>query len=499
MKKLGFAVIGVTIFLAGEVGQAAEQAEESRYNIILLDICSARADHFSSYGYGRPTTPQLDQFAEEAAVFERAMAQASWCLPNYASLMTGQEADRHGLYVPDSAGLSPAQMTLAERLQAAGYATAAFSGGRYLTRRWGMDQGFDQYVNDFASEEWIKQNAGDAKHAPPVPFARTLPRMLSWLSQQGSRPFFLYVAIDDLHTPYHAEDSERYDAGYDGLVHEMPLISVAAYRIFNGQPKTVTNHEAVAGAWKAFRRDPRHLRHLIAHYDAALYSVDRQLGAFFAELRRRGLWDKTVIVVTADHGELLGEHDLLGHTESLYEPVLRVPLLVRHPGLAAIHGKRFPQLVMRIDLMPTVLDMAGASARDTAIQGRSLWPLLHGDTAEHRAWAFAGSRPHHHPSAARFGPGIQERVVTDGRYKLHFYVYKGRYELYDLLKDPGETRDLSTAQPGRVRALSFKLLEHLGELGVPGASLSLPPAILPQSAPLPPRPMTLNTLAEPPR
>ena len=143
---------------------------------------------------------------------------------------------------------------------------------------------------------------------------------------------------------------------------------------------------------EAFRRDPRSLGAVSAHYDAALRSTDRSVTRFLERLKKRGLWDKTLVIVTADHGELLGEHGLLGHTEGLYEPVLRVPLYVRHPRLPGSAGARIKALVERVDLPPTFLDAAGVDAAGMELQGQSLVPLLKNPSAPWRKFAYASSK-----------------------------------------------------------------------------------------------------------
>lgn len=416
---------------------------------IFLDICSARADHFGAYGYKRPTTPNIDAMAGESALFENAVAMSSWCLPNYASLFTGHTPEVHGQYVSiPYRGMPDFEVTLAQKMKEAGYATAAFSGGIYFMRPWGLDKGFDTFVNVFSTGT-----------AAPGTFAETMPGVLEWLDANKDRPFFLFVAVDDLHVPFQSEDPNLFDPGYEGLVNDPSVRGVPFFRDYNAYmrgelPPDATNYKKVA----AFAADPENMGHLTAKYDAALHTADKRVGDFIAQLKKRGLLDESVLIVSADHGEQLGEHNLLGHTDGLYEPITHVPLLVRAPGEYPAKGKRLKQLVQRVDMMPTILDLAGVSAAGLQLQGQSLKPLLENPGADFRRYAYSSSK-RNLPGTSDFL--IDERVIRDNRWKLHWYLYKDAYELYDLENDPLETREVSALYPEELKRLSFELLRQV--------------------------------------
>jgi arylsulfatase A-like enzyme len=424
-----------------------------RMNVIFLDICSARADHFGAYGYGRDTTPNMDAFGKKAALFANAMSEGGWCLPSYASLLTGHVPEVHGMYTNLPARKLPDfETTLAAELRKAGYRTALFSGGVYLLPDWGLQKGFDDYTDIFST----------ASGVVPAPFEDNLGGVLGWLQRNkgGEEPFFLFATIDDLHTPYHSPDPEKYDPGYAGIVHDPDILGVPFSRAYNGQESGYP--ESMKAKVAEFKRDPRNLKHLAAHYDAALNSVDRQVGDFLARVKAMGLEDSTVLIISADHGEMLGEKGLLNHTQGLYEPVLHVPLIVRDPAIPASAGKRFEQLVQRIDLMPTILDIAGAGQAGLGLQGRSLLPLLGDPQAPWRRYAFARSR-RNVPYLASGDQFIDERVARDGCWKLHHYLYKSAWELYDLCSDPLETHDLAAEKPETAARLAFEMLKNLEE------------------------------------
>lgn len=437
----------VMSFFLALISLSMARAADQPLNIIVVDICSARADHFSLYGYERDTTPKMTALAKDGVVFDRAMAQSSWCRPNYASLFTGNVPELHGLYTNLPGPLPWFETPLAERLKNSGYRTAAFSGGVYLLKEFGLTRGFDKYANNFST-------APSARI--PASVDDSLEGAETWLKQNRKEPTFLYLAIDDMHVPYHSDDPEKYDPGYTGPADSTMTRSVPFYRAYNGE---AGGYDAVLKtAADDFKRDPRNLKHLIAHYDAAVNYVDRRVGELVDKLKSMGLWDRTILVVTGDHGEMLGEKKLLGHTQSLYEPVLHVPLLIRHPGFGSLAGKRFGQLVERVDLMPTLLDFAGATYDPVEFQGRSLQPLFRDPSAPWRSYAFAASK---RDLSALGNLDIEERVVRDGRWKLHHYLYKDGYELYDLEADPYETTDVAPIHPEIVARLSFQLIEFM--------------------------------------
>ncbi|MFI5363640.1 MAG: sulfatase [Elusimicrobiota bacterium] len=420
-------------------------------NVVVIDICSVRADHMGAYGYSRDTTPRIDGLARKGALFENTLAQGSWCLPNYATLFTGRPSEAHGLYTNRPVGVPRYEPTLAETLRKAGYETAAFSGGVYLIPEWGLDRGFDVYVNSFST--------GSARRAQ-APLEENLDKIDGWLSarREKAKPFFLYMAVDNLHAPIALDGPDRYDADYEGVAVDTRTMGVPFARAYSGESRGYAAD--VPALVREFKSDPRHLRHYVARYDSAMREMDAQIGRFLDGLKKRGLDENTIVVLTGDHGESLGEHGLLGHTSGLYEPTLRVPLIVVRPDRPALAGKRFTELVERVDLMPTILEWAGAGDAALKLPGRSLEPLLADPAVPWRRYAFASSRRNLDDNDGA-DLRIDERVVRDGRWKLHWSLYKDFYELYDLADDPGETRDVAARRPEVVARLSFEMLRWL--------------------------------------
>ena len=236
------------------------------------------------------------------------------------------------------------------------------------------------------------------------------------------------------------------------------------FRAYNGEP--LDPGDPMIGRVASFRLDPSGLEDLSRRYDAALSTADAAISSFLRRLEASGRWNDTLIIVTADHGELLGEHGLLGHTEGLYEPILRVPLIIRHPEMRATAGRRVKTPVERVDLAPTLLEAAGRDARVLGLPGRSLLPFLENPAAQREARAYASSKRNR---AKASDAVIDERALRDGRWKLIWSLAKGRWELYDLEKDPRETRDLSATRPDVVARLAFLMQAEAERARAPAA------------------------------
>jgi arylsulfatase A-like enzyme len=434
-------------------------------NVIVIDVCSARADRMGAYGHDRDTTPKIDKIAKNNILFETAMAQSSWCLPNFASLLTGYTPEVHGQYLALPFSKPPAfAPTLAERMKMAGYKTAAFSGGIFTLQGWGLERGFDTYNALYSTSHHISAQ-----------FSSYRDEALNWLSknQKEGKQSFMYITVDDLHTPYQSEDPNLFDPGYEGIANDTMTVHVRTFRIFNGEPYDpklpAAMNDKIRRDISALRNDPLHMRHIAARYDAALKEVDNQLGYFTQKLKDMGLWDEAMVIITADHGEMLGEKDLLGHSESLYEGNLHVPLIVHHPRMKHRAGTRVKKLVQRIDLTPTIYEAAGVDYSNLELQGKSIMPLMKDSNAPHPKYGYASSK-----RALAGGSKdlmIDERVIRDQRWKLHWYMYKNRYELYDLKNDPHEKKDVASKHPDIVMRLSLELLNHVERIRPHGSGL----------------------------
>ncbi|SEP98967.1 sulfatase [Natrinema salaciae] len=354
-------------------------------NVLFVVLDTVRKDRLGPYGYERETTPTLSRFAEEAAVFESAVAPAPWTLPVHASLFTGRYPSQHGAdqgspYLED-------ETTLASVLSAAGYDTACYSSNAWITPYTGLTDGFDeqdsffeilpgdvlsgplasawQAVND---NEYLRELASRLVHLGAKAHATlasgegadsktpsVIDRTKSFIDDSESETgWFAFVNLMDAHLPYYPPEEyrEEFAPGVD------PDDVCQNSKEYNAGARAIDDDE-----WDDIR----------GLYDAEIAHMDAELGRLFDWLRETGQWEETTVVVCADHGELHGEHDLYGHEFALYDQLINVPLLVKHPDLEA---DRRDGLVELLDCYHTVLDAldvdpdaagtdGGAVARDS--------------------------------------------------------------------------------------------------------------------------------------
>jgi arylsulfatase A-like enzyme len=397
-------------------------------NLLLVVIDTLRADRLSSYGYARNTSPQLDRVAAEGVRFDSSYAAASTTLPSHASLFTGEAPIRHGA-VKNGIRLSADADTLAERLRAAGFQTAAIVSSFVLDRRFGLDQGFDHYEDDFTkegssyrSDTWRGFHTGGA-------FDRranlTTDRAIRWLDERRdpARPFFLFVHYFDPHDPY--DPPEPWKSRFARPAGARPSLADALVK-----------------------------RDVLDRYDGEIAFTDDEVGRLLAHVAALGLEDSTLVVVTSDHGEGLGQHGVIGHTVNVHEEAVRVPLLLRWPGRLAA-GSVVAEPVESVDVLPTLLELMGLPPGDTG-RGRSLaGALLRGESLDAEHPVVTHRRP--------FDPAVvQENLRVFGE---QFGLRRGRWKwiegdrdgtrlLYDLTADPLEQRDRAAEEPARAEAMS---------------------------------------------
>lgn len=390
-------------------GQAGSDSIEDPPNVILISLDSLRADHLGVYRYDRETSPAINQLASDATVFERAVAPTPWTLPTHVSLLTSQYAHTHQVDRLNRS-LPRNTLTLTSALKSADYSTHAIVSGPLLQARYGMDNGFDAY------DDTLARGSNRASHSKVT--GEAMVTQVSRFLGSAEPPFFLFAHYWDAHYDYNPPDryARRFDPEYSGKVSPVDFIRNKAIN---------KNME---------RRD---LDHLIALYDAEITWVDTQVGKLVAALKQSGHYENSIIILTADHGDEFFEHGEKGHQHSLYEELLHVPLIMKFPDVEG--GGRIPSRVSLIDVMPTVLDALGLDIPH-GTQGRSVWPLLRGESQPERTIFAETNR-----TRKDIGDPVQSKswAVYEGRFKLIVFA-KDRYppELYDLDADPGETHNL---------------------------------------------------------
>ncbi|HEV7733250.1 MAG TPA: sulfatase [Candidatus Binatia bacterium] len=381
-------------------------------NVILYVVDTLRTDRLALYGHQRPTSPRLSRLAERAIVFDNAYSAGAYTSPSITALFSSRfPSEVRGRLAPDG----PAQQTLAEVFQAAGYDTAAFQANPLCMPRLGYSRGFDDYRQ-------MKRAGGTTGTELPTA-AELHAAALDWVhSRDGERPFFLYVQSMDVHAPYAPPAPFR----------DMFMPAQTS--------DTQNDIEVMAGDTSV----PMKILEAVSRerYDAGVAYADHELGILFDTLERMGLADDTVVLITADHGEPLSDHGEVLHGRSLYEELVRVPLVLWIPGLD--HAERVQQIVSLLDVAPTLADLAGIPV-PAQFLGRS-W-LAPGTTLEPPAAMGELVRPIDHEPLGWYVREGPWKLIADGHDDAL------TYRLFHLPTDPHENVDVSAQHPREARYL----------------------------------------------
>jgi choline-sulfatase len=377
-------------------------------NVLIVTIDTLRADRVGVYGARNVETPNIDRLAREGAWAPQATVHAPLTRPSHVSLFTGLYPADHGVRDNIAPTLGADVPLLAELFQRQGFGTAAFVASAVLDRQSGLARGFDRYSDRFAPG--AERRPGD----------EVVEEAIGWL--KGRRRFLAWVHLYDVHAPY--VPPEPYGTKYPG------------------RP-----------------------------YDAEVAWSDELVGRLLEALRQAGSLDGTLVIVTSDHGEGLGDHNEDTHGYFIYESTLRVPLVMRGPGVRP--GIRLDGVPRTIDLFPTIVEMAGLSGPVPATAGKSLVPALRGGPSNDEPSFSESLLPLVH-----FG-WSDLRAVRDGRWK---YILAPRPELYDLERDPGELHNLADAEPERARAMragvAARLHQERTTARTEAAAAGVPPELL---------------------
>ncbi len=413
-----------------------------RPSILLITLDTTRADRLSCYGYEKSTSPNLDRLAADGVRFTNAYAVSSWTLPTHASLFTGKFPSAHGAkYDPEgplslvqeggikgnpaweayrARPLAENEVTLAEILREHGYATGAVVAGPWLKRVFTLDKGFEHYDDSNYVDHGMGVGQLNGRLAEDVTRAA-----IEFVDAHEGQPFFLFLNYYDPHSPYVPPEPHRSRF----WPHPIPM-----------QPSTECKN---------------------ALYDAEIQYMDVHVGALVEHLKARGVYEDLWIIVTADHGELMGEEGLWGHGDSLSEPEIKIPLLVKEPGPARPR-RTDDAFVQQIDVLPTLLQRLGI-APPPNIQGSSI-----GSTSAH-------------PIVAEVNPlPFMTAAKTDWRqrgdwqtlvHRNHKFLNNslGNDALYDLAADPRELENRVALDPERAREMGQALERYLKSLPEPGA------------------------------
>jgi arylsulfatase A-like enzyme len=415
------------------------QQRGDRPNIILITLDTTRADHLGCYGYNRNTSPNLDRLASESILYTRAIAPSSWTLPSHASLFTGKFTSSHGarydangpLYLSDAVhttgsrqtgyrarGLAQDELTLATILKQNGYETGAVVGGPWMKKIFGLDKGFEFYDDD-----QISTTSGRLA-------CQVTASALNWIENSQEREFFLFLNYFDPHAPYMAAE---------------------------GFAKAFLPKNAVLS-----QKDPS-IEERIALYDAEILYMDHYIDKLLHKLKDWNLFENTFIIVTADHGELFGEHGKFKHGHYLYQQEIHVPLFLKYPGMEVAPDQTDVPVQLN-DIFAIILDRMGIDLPQ-GIQAGVPPEIGHPIIAE--------TYP-----ISRFSSDGDWRVIIEGDFKF-IWSSKDNHMLFNLKDDPGESVNLIHSIPKRAETMAAQLDQYV--VGLPKPGLATPTQQLDES------------------
>ncbi len=382
---------------------------EPPLNVLLITVDTLRADALGAYGQKRATSPNLDRLAREGVVFLQAMSSAPSTLPSHASIMTAKHPYAHGARANAGYILPKENETIAEILRQNGYRTGAETAATVISHFTQLNQGFDHY-RDLSSGDITRKSISVSREDGSVDRLEVNERLatditdfgIEFLRENQSNPFFLWLHYFDPHAQYSAPQK------YGELIPDSP-------------------------------------------YHAEVRYVDSEIGRLLKSFEILGLQERTLIVVTSDHGEGLMEHNEYSHASYLFQTTMRVPLIF-WGAKSVLKDWRVNSLVRTVDIAPTILDLLDLPAMKE-VQGRSLEPLMTGESSDLQLSAYGESMELHF----MFGSSIL-RCIRQGSWK---YIHKLRPELYDLVRDPNELDDLASQHPEKVEELFRVLREEI--------------------------------------
>jgi len=414
--------------------------------VIIIAFDATQASHLGSYGYYRNTTPYLDNFAAKSVLFKNAISPAPWTVPTYISWFTSMYPSEHkvvnrfavynppNMTVANLRNLTPSAVTLAEIMKQNGYSTVGFTGDAGARGVQGGSIGFDIYVD-----------------TPPGfnGFDKSMPLAINWIRNNTDKKFFMFVHGYDDHGQYQMENftGKFLDFNYTG--------------IYKGtvQEQAALREEGLANGFVNLTDDD--VRFWRGWYDEKISDADERFGNFISQLKELGLLDKTIIIVSSDHGTEFYEHKTFDHGHTLYQELIHVPLLIWMPTLKG--GKIISDQVSTLDIMPTILDLVKISPKEkvkTQMKGISLLPALNGKEVDRDVYSETDYRLYTHKRAV---------VTKDGwKFILTLAEYPNKTnikELYNLNLDPNETTNLVESEPRIAYELEQKVLQHMKDMG----------------------------------
>lgn len=433
--QISFITRGSEKALASWFNPVIYSPQQNTKNVILISLDTLRPDHLGCYGYSRDTSPSIDSFAKESALFQNTFATSPWTLPSHVSMLTSLNCINHQVYHINQT-MDPSLLTLADILRTKGYFTGAITGGGYVSGLYGFSKGFDSYHVRGAILD---------KHAAEVGCRYAL----EWIERHKDRNFFLFLHTYQIHTPYLSPSP------YNTLFLEE---GAAFTDIDLGQLRF--NHEnrykSVSAALK---------QNIIDLYDAEIrYTDESMIKPLLDKLKKLNLYDNTMIILTSDHGEEFFEHNSWQHLHSLYNETIKIPLIIKFFN-SEHAGKRIKKFARIIDIMPTILDELGIGSWNQKIDGESLLELLSAKKQEKNERIFISElasnvMKKHVPKKVAINLDKQ-KLILNSDFKPEDLAYffspppeLERMEVFDLDADPDELKNIARKDPQLARALS---------------------------------------------
>jgi arylsulfatase A-like enzyme len=413
-------------------------SDQRPLNVVLIGVDTLRRDHVGCYGYERPTTANIDRLAAGGVLFEDAVSQSPWTLPSFCTIHTSLYPTQHG-----AGGFERSQGTFGNRMSGTvmplamvllknGYATGAIINAPALAPDFGVDKGFEFYDT---SPRWDPRVADG-----------TTEDALKWIDSHSEGPFFMFVHYFDPHLPYSPPEpyDKMYDSDYSG-----PISSSFDRETFN---KVIPEIVEKGGARAEAEWD-----HVRALYDGEITFTDKAVGALLEGLEERGLKENTLVVFVSDHGEEFYEHGGFEHGHTMYDELIKVPLMFSLPGEIS-PGKRISRQVRMMDVMPTILDYLGICSL-SHMEGASLRPLISGEgEPEDRTDVLL---PHKFAYSEAMLYGSEKKCITAFPWKVVYDLVSAETMVFDLGEDPAELSDLAESEPPEADLLQEVLFQTL--------------------------------------
>ena len=432
LTMLGSLSVGLGFLLFAGGACQSPSLSDQRPNILFISIDSLRADHLSSYGYHRPTSPNLDRLAQEGARFTRVLSPSPWRLPSHISMFTGQETTVHHIMTPSFA-LTPAALSIPKLLKQAGYATVGFGCAPYLKGLFGFNLHFDSYDDSLAQVSYNKSHG-------LVTSKKVIDKAIAKLGKLRRQRWFMFIHMWDVHYDYipPAPFNAMFAGDYRG---QMSMVNWERNRDFR------------------VGMDPADFDYAISQYDGEIAWVDSQLQRLFERLKKWKLYDQTAIVVVSDHGEEFLDHNQKGHGHSLFDELVRVPLIIKAPQVPP--GATPDCMVSTLDLLPTFAEWAQAKNTGYEGPGQSLLGLIwNARTCDATREFFMETNLSNLDKLNHSKRGTEMALEIDRKKFIDRTTEPKRELFFDLTDDPLEQRDLLAADPAAADQMRELLMRH---------------------------------------